>query len=136
MGESLTRRFIAFENLIDPGALWRIKTWTNGLEKETGHLDGSTMKRRINIDPGLLNHLNLVLASTKPAFHRVYIENGIFAEVTLLYAKGSFVPLDWTYSDYRYRGSISYFNDLRRIYLQLRKRLSKCGKGSSAGISE
>ena len=59
------------------------------------------MKRNINIDPGLLTSGSLVLSSTKYSPHRIPIGPGIFAETTLLYEKGIYKPLPWTYLDYK-----------------------------------
>jgi hypothetical protein len=56
--------------------------------------------RPANLDPGLLSAHNLVLASTKAHAHRVYLSDGIFAEVTLVYRHGMYQPLEWTYPDY------------------------------------
>jgi hypothetical protein len=62
---------------------------------------GPDHKRRVNLDPGLLSLYNLVLASTKSFAHRIYLRDGIYAEVTLLYQAGKFSPLAWTYPDYQ-----------------------------------
>jgi hypothetical protein len=57
--------------------------------------------RRVNIDPGYVARDKLVLASTKDFFHRIYIGDGIFAEVTLHYRKGRYRFFSWTYPDFR-----------------------------------
>jgi len=117
-GENLLRRFVAFERLIDPAELAPIKLFTNALEMELAEGD----KRRINLDPGYVSLGKLVLATTKDYSHRIYLGQGIYAEVTLRFHKGSFQPWEWTYPDYASSPCIALFNHIRRIYLdQLRK---------------
>jgi hypothetical protein len=41
------------------------------------------------------------LASTKDHAHRIYLADGIYAEVTLSFRAGAWQPFDWTYPDYR-----------------------------------
>lgn len=119
MGWPLVRRFISFEELIDPGALPDIKLLTNQLEKELC----SNGKRVVNIDPGYIALERLVLATGKNYTHRVYLNKGIYADLTLIYSKGSFEPLKWTYPDYADRTTIQMFNRIRERYKeQLRGR--------------
>lgn len=96
MGPNLRRRFVTFQRLIDPGDLADIKRLTNELERSVA----GDVPRPINLDPGTLNGSQLVLASTKPCAHRVYLRDGIYAEVTLLWREGGWVRLPWTYPDY------------------------------------
>lgn len=114
MGENLFRHFITFESLISRESLPEIKLSTNLLEEEFASPEG---KRRVNIDPGYLCHCQLILATTKAYAHRLYLGKGIYADLTLLYRKKSFQPLEWTYPDYRQEKTIRLFNELRRGYL-------------------
>ena len=117
-GENLKRRFVAFEELVHPGKLAEIKRLTNALEMEWA-VEG---KRRINIDPGYVSHSKLVLATTKNHAHRIYLGQGIYAEVTLHYCRGTFRPWLWTYPDYASPPLIAIFNHIRELYVkQLRK---------------
>jgi len=111
-GENLHRKFVSFAELIEPGELAGIKLFTNALEMELA----AGGKRRINLDPGYLSLVKLVLATTKDWQHRIYLGRGIFAEVTLRFQKGSFRPWEWTYPDYRSQEYISIFNHIRWIY--------------------
>jgi hypothetical protein len=113
-GTGLTRRFISFSRLISPGTLATIKVRTNKLE----HKKSLKGKRTINIDPGYIDMAKLVLASTKDFCHRIYLDRGIFAEITLVYKKNSFTYWDWTYPDYRTKEYITIFNHIRQIYAQ------------------
>ncbi|MDH5715842.1 MAG: DUF4416 family protein, partial [Candidatus Aminicenantes bacterium] len=70
MGENLLRRFISFQQLIEPDLLPEIKVHSNQLEEEYA-LRSSQVKRPINLDPGYLTATSLILASTKNYAHRV-----------------------------------------------------------------
>jgi len=109
MGPGLFRSFLAFRGLRDPGELSALKLETNALEGAWAG-EGS---RKVNLDPGLLNLTQVVLASGKAAAHRVYVGRGIYAEVELVFERGSFRPYAWTYPDYREPGAVDFFNCLR-----------------------
>jgi hypothetical protein len=112
MGGSLKRRFVSFSRLILISDLFRIKLYTNRLEKR--FLEGKS--RQINIDPGYLDAAKVVLATTKDYAHRIFIGKGIFAEVTLSYKGNSFLPNEWAYPDYRRKEYIEIFNRIRAAY--------------------
>lgn len=121
MGRPLKRAFISFQELTGEDKLADIKLYTNRLEKHFS-VKG---KRSINIDPGMLNLAKLILATTKDYSHRIYLNKGIFAEVTLCYRSGSFRPWPWTYPDYRSEQCIAIFNSIRNIYISQAKNVSK-----------
>jgi hypothetical protein len=116
MGGAIERRFAAFELLVDPSCLCRVKQVTNSLED--GFRDGGA--RRVNLDPGLMALSRFSLATTKESAHRLPLSDGIYAELTLLYSRGSFRPLEWTYPDFRSPAYLSALNEIRSLYkLQL-----------------
>ncbi len=96
MGGALFRRVLSFKRLIEQDQLPRIKNYANALE----HKWACNGKRRINIDPGYLLPSRFVLATGKNFAHRIYIGHSIYADLTLLYEKGRFQTLPWTYPDY------------------------------------
>lgn len=112
MGWPLYRRFISFERLIRPEDLIEVKLKTNHIEKQYLELD----KRRINIDPGYIALERLILATGKNYTHRIYLGQGIYADLTLIYQRGTFQPLEWTYRDYSDPEMIDCFNRLRESY--------------------
>lgn len=114
IGKDLKRKFISFEKLIPAEKLYKIKIFTNKIENRLSFNN----KRRINIDPGYLNLSKVVLASTKDYTHRIYLNKGIYAEITLYYRNKTFTPWDWTYPDYRTPDYIAIFNQIREIYAQ------------------
>lgn len=113
MGDNLRRKFFAFEKLVRREELAEIKRWTNKLEEKFGDKVGDFVFRSVNLDPGILTLANLTLASTKDFAHRVYIKDGIFAEITLLYEKGEFHFLPWTYPDYRAPMTLEFLTKVR-----------------------
>ncbi len=118
-GEGLLRQFVAFANLIAPQRLAEVKLTTNELEA-AWTVAG---RRRVNLDPGYISLGKLVLATTKDYSHRVYLRQGIYAEVTLRYRHGAFEPWEWTYPDYASPPYLRICEDIRRIYLaQLREK--------------
>jgi len=115
MGKSLFRYFITFGRLIPIPILPDVKLATNRLEEKYTRQNGS---RRINIDPGYICLEHVILATTKGYTHRPYLRNGIYADLTLVYRKRSFQPLEWTYPDYRTEAVIALFNQSRKKYLE------------------
>ena len=113
MGDDLKRKFFAFEKPIERDQLADLKIWTNRLEEKHGKKSGDFVFRKVNLDPGILTPANLVLATTKDYSHRVYLKDGIFAEVTLMYRKKNFVPLPWTYPDYCEPEILEFFHRVR-----------------------
>ena len=69
--------------------------------------------RRINIDPGLLSLENVVLSTAKPYSHRIYLADGIYAELCLIFKQGEYTTLDWSYPDYSHEQVIDFFHFLR-----------------------
>ena len=117
MGAAIRRQFLSFEPLIGPGKLAGIKQLTNEIERRWRTGPG----RQVNIDPGYVAAMKLVLASTKDAAHRVYLSGGLYAEATLQFVGGTFCPHAYTYPDYAATETLQFFNAVRQRYLaQLR----------------
>lgn len=110
MGAGIFRQWHAYEKMIIPDELAKIKTLTNSIEKEYSNEDKNRM---VNIDPGYVSLSNLVLASAKNYSHRIYLELGIYAEVTLIFRHGHFMPLEWTYPDYKEPAALEFFEKVR-----------------------
>jgi hypothetical protein len=118
MGAGLVRRMFAISPLIAQDRLAEIKLAANALE-DRFRRDG---RRRVNIDPGYLLPERFVLASGKNHAHRIHVGQGIYADLTLVYAHGEFRPLEWTYPDYAAGRMRAFLAAVRRRYLfQLRK---------------
>ena len=121
MGAELKKQFLAFERLVDSSELAAIKRETNEWEAEYAALGRHAEPRPLNLDPGYITPAKLVLASTKDHAHRIYLRDGIFAEVTLAYRGRKWQPLEWTYPDYRR-------DDYQRFFMQCREWLLNCGQ--------
>ena len=113
MGQPLFRKVLAFEKLIEQENLADIKVETNRIEQ--GYLQNG--KRLVNIDPGYLVHERFVLATAKNYTHRIYIGQGIYADLTLIYTKVAFHPLPWTYPDYKEKNMLMFLQRVRNKYI-------------------
>ncbi len=91
---TLYRRFICYPGLTEAGGLADWKLLTCSLELE------SRSPRAVNIDPGYLDGARLILASTKDHAHRIWLRDGIYAEVTLRFRFGKWQPFDYTFPDF------------------------------------
>lgn len=121
MGTDLQKQLHAFENFIQPDELPRLKRECIALENERRDVGLHAEERPLNIDPGYLTLGKFLLASTKDHCHRVYMTDGIFAEVTLYYRQGAFQPWPWTYADYRLEVVHEFLLEARsRYYERLR----------------
>lgn len=109
MGDGLRRFFCALEGSWDAGRLADLKLASNHLERRWT----AEGRRSVNLDPGLLDLTHLVLATGKPASHRVYVGQGIYGEVEYIFEKAAYRPLPWTYPDYREPWVIDFFNRVR-----------------------
>ena len=112
MGTPLFRRLLAFNTLIQQLDLAGIKLATNVIE-EHYTVDG---RRRVNIDPGYLLQERFVLASGKNFSHRIYVGQKIYADLTLIYQRGVYEALPWTYPDYADRPIIRFLEQVRAKY--------------------
>jgi hypothetical protein len=127
MGPDLKKQFFAFQRLIDPAQLIELKLQSNRWETEYAPLGHHTEQRPLNLDPGYITLAKLVLASTKDHSHRIYLGQGIYAEITLSFRSGRWQPSEWTYPDYRRP-------DFQQFFLECRDHLKQTiGKPKIAG---
>lgn len=121
MGGPLRRRMFSFKGLIDQGDLPDIKRHANGLEADLAEAG----RRRVNIDPGCLLAERFVLATGKNFSHRIHLDGGIYADLTLIYENGAYKALPWTYPDYGEERMRDFLARVRRRYLRDLKRFQK-----------
>jgi len=117
MGDGLLKQFVSFSEPMQREMLPEAKRAAGELEKVLGTYEEGELRRRANIDPGYLSLSKLVLASTKNYDHRIYLRDGIFAEIALRYRRGRFEPMEWTYPDYRTDLAIAFFTSVRENLL-------------------
>lgn len=116
------RRIYSFKELVDPARQADIKIRTNEIEAEFS-LDG---KRKINLDPGFINHGRLMLATTKETGFRVPLKDGIYTELTLFWARGGWQKFPWSYRDYQSERVHKFITEVRKSYLaERRKNITK-----------
>lgn len=113
IGNNLLREWVLFDDPIKPEEIADIKHKTILIEKELS-FEG---KRRVNIDPGYFTLSKVVLPTTKDCAHRIYLRDNIFAEVTLIYFKSKWQPMQWTYRDYCTDGAFDFFRKCREYIL-------------------
>lgn len=113
MGTNLKKQFFAFENLFDSGQIAQTKHVSNELEASYASQSDHPEQRPVNIDPGYITEAKLVLVTTKDRDHRIYLEQGIYAEVTLFYRSKQWQGSRWTYPDYQREDFQEFFTQCR-----------------------
>ncbi len=114
LGPGIKRWIVSIKKLVGPDCLADIKILTNEIEQKYA-LEG---RRQFNLDPGSMTLGNFVLATGKNNAHRIYLKNGIFADLTLIFRRASYRPLEWTYPDYSDPVLIDILNRIRENYKQ------------------
>jgi hypothetical protein len=124
IGPRVLRQFVSIERLIDPGDLAEIKHRTNEIEQRLAATLGTAFPRPVNLDPGVIEPSKLILASTKNFAHRIYIGRNMYAEVTLVFDKGRWRDLPYTFPDYHRAEYQEFFSAVRsRLVEQLRQKI-------------
>lgn len=121
MGPGLIRGFWSFERLVSPGSLAEAKIRTLAIEKQFAR-DGN---RLVNLDPGYLDYNKVVLASTKFGGQKIYLAQGIYADLTLFFFKAKFQSFAWSFPDFRDGYYDDFLASMREKYkLQRRSELA------------
>ena len=118
MGAPLVRRFVVAADPVARDALASAKKAAERIEAELA-VGG---RRTVNVDPGLLTEENFILATGKNYSHRVYLRDGVFADLTLVYEKGAYRALPWTYPDYASDAVRAFLAEVRSAYRESRGR--------------
>jgi hypothetical protein len=113
-GRDLKKLFLGFEEPVERDKLVEAKLKCLEIEDKLA----VERRRMVNLDPGYVTLDNVVLSTTKERAHRIYLGQGVFAEVTLMYIRGKYQPLPWSYADYRTEIA-------QRFFLAARERLKK-----------
>ena len=123
MGQPLYKRLVAFQKPIDPTELVESKQqsnlWETQIQQEfearAAGAQNEVVERVVNIDPGYLTEAKVVLATMKDRDHRLYMGQGVFAEVTLFFQlPGRWVDSRWTYPDYKLPAYHDFFMACRQ----------------------
>ena len=125
MGPGLSKTLAWFGPLVAPAQLAARKQATISFERARAD-DG---RRTVNVDPGLPSANSLVLATTKSSGHRIAIAPSLYAEVTLLFEKGAYCPLPWSYRDMQSREVQTFLMRQRQLLLDAMGGVRRVGAG-------
>ena len=114
MGSPIMRFFVCFKQLVEPDRLAAIKLITGKIERSFAKKEN----RKVNLDPGILSLSRFILASTKDSSHRIPLNSGIYGEITLMYEKNEFRPVEWTYPDYQSEKYRLILKEIRARYVK------------------
>lgn len=125
MGEGLSRSFLFFRADFQPPMLADAKRAANEFEKKFAR----SGRRRVNLDPGYLTPSKMVLATMKNYSHRLYLGDGVYAELTLFFRDGAYRPLPYTYNEYRALAEGGVIYEARRMMMNRQDRQVRGGRG-------
>ncbi len=97
MGAPIWRLFCSFRDLVNPGTLAGIKIACNRIEEDLAVAG----QRKVNLDPGYMDWDKMVLASAKYNAHKIYLDQGIYADLTLRYERGVYHPAPYAFPDFK-----------------------------------
>ncbi len=117
MGGGLRRRLVSFEPLRAPDELASAKRVCIAIENELA----GAMGRRVNLDIGYLDHNKIVLASIKAAGQKIYLRDGIYADLVARYSDGRYQSFPWTFPDFKDGRYDAELDALRETYLRQMK---------------
>lgn len=110
MGDGLKRAIFYSHELLGREELVSKKLLATEIEIRNSSTD---QKRSINIDVGQVAKEQVILATGKPYSHRIYLSDGVYAELVYFYQNKSFQKVNWTYPDYQHQEKIEFFNSIR-----------------------
>lgn len=125
MGPDLKKVIVATRSIADPASLADWKHETNRWEQEYAQMQLHPVRRPLNLDCGYLSQAKLVLATIKDRDHRIYLRDGIFAEVTMNYIAKKWTAHRWSYPSYQSDAVVAFAGDCRR---RLRTELARTGQ--------
>ena len=117
-GGQCWKYLIALKEPLPVDQIVRIKLFTEKIETELAQKTEGGRQRTVNIDPGFVTGWQVVLASVKIHSHRIYLDRGVYCELTLLYRDKAFQSFPWTYRDYQSPPFIDFLKRLRGEYVR------------------
>jgi Domain of unknown function (DUF4416) len=125
MGPGVKKTFWVFDRFYDLGKTVDTKLLTNAWENEYAARSDWPEPRPLNLDPGYLTLAKLVLSSTKNNIHRIYLDRGIYAEITLTYRHGRWLDNESTFPDYRRADYQAFFSKARTLLHQKCRQINR-----------
>lgn len=109
---NLSRAFACFPGLVNAEGL---ADWKH----EAIHIESVSRQpiRAVNIDPGYVDGARLILASTKDHAHRIYLRDGIYAEVTMRFRFKKWQSFDYTFPDFASGIYDDFLSHVRKLWL-------------------
>lgn len=114
IGPGLNKRLLVFNDLIDREDIVDIKIWSNKIEDETAVDD----KRIVNLDPGYITEINVILPTIKDRPQKIYIGKGIFGHVVLVYADNIYHTFRHSFHDFKLEEIQRFLLGVRKDYLK------------------
>lgn len=130
MGRRLNRRLISFVRLASPDSIGEAKYFCNEVEDRLAGEKG----RLVNLDIGYLDHNKVVLASFKGAGQKIYLRDGVWADLVARYRKGRYSSFEWTFPDFkdgRYDGELL---EIRQKYMEQLRRYRQASSTHQSSI--
>jgi len=112
--EELSRIILVSTTLMQRTSSVDLKLWSTQIENEYSF----EKKRKINFDIGYLSLEQLILLTGKNFVHRIYLDQGVYVDLNLIYEQNNFKSLAWTYPDYQHPDFIEFFLFARNLLLQ------------------
>ena len=97
MGKGLHRGMISFQKLVHPQQLAASKTKAREFE-DTLRENGN---RRINVDIGYMDMFKVVLASFKGRSNKIYLSDGVWADMIMYFEEGDYKTFMWGFPDFK-----------------------------------
>jgi hypothetical protein len=114
MGRNLKRRLFSFERLYAPTFIVEMKLECNDVEAALAD-EGN---RTVNLDAGYLDHNKFLLASAKEAGQKVYLDRGIYADISGRFKAGKYRPFEWSFPDFKDGRYDAELLAIRNLYRQ------------------
>lgn len=114
MGENIKRVLLWADGAYPRGELVEGKLWADSFEQETS-VEGA---RVVNIDIGIILKEQMLLSTSKPYSHRIFLRDGVWAELNYIFENKTYRSLPWTYPDYQCEQKVALFNSLRQSLLR------------------
>ncbi len=94
-GKPLKKVFLSFQGLFDVEKLADVKLLCHELEK----INSKDGRRLVNIDPGYVTKNSVILASFKEKAHRIFLRDGVYADLELVFENNNWHAFKWTFAD-------------------------------------
>ena len=125
LGDGIRRTWYLFRRLCRPERLAESRRLTGAIEARFARDE----RRRVNLDPGYLDHGKLVLASRKEAPDKLYLGEGVWAHTCLRYHDGGFEAPVHSFPDFRDGRFARFMMQARALYKSLLRETQASGAG-------